>query len=259
MGRLEERNPVVNAVVAVRDAAVDDVERGLPEGPLTGLPFVIKDLGVDVAGLPITNGSRLFAGVIAEHGSENVARYRRAGVVIIGTTNTPEFGRNASTGPSLYGRTRNPHRLTHSAGGSSGGTAAAVAVGIVPPATAMTAAGRSGFPAAACGLVGLKPSRGRTPAVPRYNAMAYPMAVNHTLTRSVRVNALLLDVAQGPVGGDPYVIAPPLRPYADEVGAPPGRCRVAVRAQHLLVMRSIPTARPPFAIPPHCWRSLVMR
>ena len=228
MGRLEERNPVVNAVVAVRDAAVDDVGPGLPEGPLMGLPFVIKDLGVDVAGLPMTNGSRLFAGVIAERDSEIVARYRRAGVVIIGTTNTPEFGRNASTEPSLYGPTRNPHRLTHSAGGSSGGTAAAVAVGIVPAGHGNDGGGSIRIPASACGLVGLKPSRGRTPAAPRYNAMAYPMAVNHALTRSVRDTALLLDVAQGPVGGDPYVIAPPLRPYADEVGAPPGRCRVAV-------------------------------
>jgi len=228
MARLEERNPVVNAVVAVRDAALDDVDRGLPDGPLTGVPFVVKDLGVDVAGLPITNGSRLFAGVIAERDSEVVARYRGAGVVIIGTTNTPEFGRNASTEPLLYGPSRNPHRLTHSTGGSSGGTAAAVAVGIVPAGHGNDGGGSIRIPASACGLIGLKPSRGRTPAAPRYNAMAYPMGINHALTRSVRDTALLLDVARGPVTGDPYVIAPPARPYVDEVGAPPGRCRVAV-------------------------------
>ena len=136
---------------------------------------------MDVAGQPITNGSRLFAGVIAERDSEIVARYRRAGVVIIGTTNTPEFGRNASTEPSLYGPTRNPHRLTHLAGGSSGGTAAAVAVGIVPAGHGNDGGGSIRIPASACGLVGLKPSRGRTPAAPRYNAMAYPMAANHAL------------------------------------------------------------------------------
>jgi amidase len=228
MARLAERNPVVNAVVAVRAAARDDVGRGLPDGPLTGVPFVVKDLGVDVAGMPTTNGSRLFVGGTAERDSEIVARYRRAGVVIIGTTNSPELGRNASTEPLLHGPTRNPHRLSHSPGGSSGGTAAAVAVGIVPAGHGNDGGGSIRIPASACGLIGLKPSRGRTPAAPRYNAMAYPMGVNHALTRTVRDTALLLDVAQGPVSGDPYVIAPPLRPFVDEVGAPPGRCRVAM-------------------------------
>ncbi len=229
LGRLEERNPAVNAVVARRDAAAAaEIERGLPDGPLRGVPFVVKDLGVTVAGLPATNGSRLFAGAVAEHDSEIVRRYRRAGLVIIGTTNTPELGRNATTEPALFGPTRNPHRLTHSSGGSSGGTAAAVAAGIVAVGHGNDGGGSIRIPASACGLVGLKPSRGRTPFAPRRVAMAYPLGVNHVLSRSIRDTALLLDVTAGPVAGDPYVIAPPARPYMEQVGAPPGRCRIAV-------------------------------
>jgi amidase len=157
-----------------------------------------------------------------------VLRYRRAGLVIIGMTNTPELGRNASTEPALFGPTRNPHRLTHSPGGSSGGTAAAVAAGIVTAGHGNDGGGSLRIPASACGLVGLKPSRGRTPAAPRRVAMSYPLGVNNALTRTVRDAALLLDVAAGPVAGDPYLIPPPRRPYVEEVGAPPGRCRIAV-------------------------------
>jgi amidase len=229
LARLEERNPVLNAVVSRRDAAaVAEVEGGLPDGPLRGVPFVIKDLGVTVAGLPATSGSRLFADVVAERDSEIVQRYRRAGLVIIGTTNTPELGRNASTEPALFGPTRNPHRLTQSPGGSSGGTAAAVAAGIVVAGHGNDGGGSLRIPASACGLVGLKPSRGRTPAAPRRVAMSYPLGINHALTRTVRDAALLLDVATGPMAGDPYLIPPPRRPYVDEVGAPPGPCRIAV-------------------------------
>jgi amidase len=229
LARIDERNPSINAIVARRDdAARAEVDAGLPAGPLTGVPVVVKDLGATVAGMPATGGSRLFADVVATEDSEMVARYRRAGAVVVGLTNTPELGRNGSTEPLLFGPARNPHLLTHSTGGSSGGTAAAVAAGIVPAGHANDGGGSIRIPASACGLVGLKPSRGRTPGAPKFNAMAYPLAVNHALTRTVRDCALLLDVAQGPVAGDPYVVAPPLRPYIDEVGAPVERCRVAV-------------------------------
>ncbi|MDI9917522.1 amidase [Rhodococcus sp. IEGM 1379] len=229
LSRFDERNPAVNAVISERrDEARAEVAAGLPDGPLRGIPFVIKDLGVDVAGLPSTNGSRLFADVVASEDSELVKRYRRAGMVIIGKTNSPEFGQNASTEPQLFGPTRNPHRLTHSVGGSSGGSAAAVAAGIVPAGQASDGGGSIRIPAAACGLVGLKPSRGRVPAYPKQALLAGPMSVNHAVTRSVRDSAVLLDVSAGPIPGDPYVIAPPTQQYVDVVGTDPGRLRIGI-------------------------------
>lgn len=229
LARIDERNPALNAVVARRDdAALAEVDAGLPSGPLTGVPIVVKDLGATVAGMPSTNGSRLFADAIATEDSEMVARYRRAGAVVVGMSNTPELGRNGSTESKLLGAARNPHRLTHSTGGSSGGTAAAVAAGIVPAGHANDGGGSIRIPASECGLIGLKPSRGRTPAAPKLTALAYPLGINHAITRTVRDTALFLDVTQGPMAGDPYVIAAPQRPYIDEVGADPGRCRIAV-------------------------------
>jgi amidase len=228
LARIDERNPTINAVVARRDDdALAEVDAGLPDGPFTGVPFVVKDLGVTVRGMPATGGSRLFADVVASEDSELVARYRRAGLVVVGMSNTPELGRNGSTEPQLFGPTRNPHDLTRSTGGSSGGTAAAVASGMVPIGHGNDGGGSIRIPAAMCGLVGLKPSRGRTPAAPKRTMLAYPLAVNHVLTTTVRDCALALDVGAGPLPGDPFVVAPPLRPYADEVGADPGRCRVA--------------------------------
>ncbi|TQF66372.1 amidase [Rhodococcus spelaei] len=224
--RLEERNPTVNAVVCERgEAALAEVDDGLPDGPLRGIPFLIKDLGADVAGLPTTNGSRMFAGRIAQQDSKLVSRYRRAGLVVIGKTNTPEFGQNASTEPVLFGPTRNPHRLTHSAGGSSGGAGAAVAVGITPAAHGSDGGGSIRIPSSANGLVGLKPSRGRMPSA---SPMASPMAVQHALTRSVRDTALLLDLTCGPAVGAAFGIASPARPYAEEVGADPGTLRIGL-------------------------------
>ena len=147
LDRLDERNPAVNAVISERrEEARNEVSGGLPDGPLQGVPFVIKDLGMDVAGLPSTNGSRLFADAVAEKDSTLVERYRQAGLVVIGKTNTPEFGKNASTEPALFGPTRNPYALDRSPGGSSGGTAVAVAVGIVPGGMPATVVDRSVFP-----------------------------------------------------------------------------------------------------------------
>ncbi|PTR24824.1 amidase [Rhodococcus sp. OK519] len=224
--RLEERNPAVNAVVADRaEQALAEVDAGLPDGPLRGIPFLIKDLHADVAGMATSNGSRLFAGRVAERDTELVSRYRRAGLVIIGKTNTPEFGQNASTEPVLFGPTRNPRRLTHGVGGSSGGAAAAVAVGITPAAHASDGGGSIRIPASANGLVGLKPSRGRMPSEA---PLSGPMAVEHAVTRSVRDTALLLDLTSGPAVGAPFGIAPPARPFVAEVGADPGTLRIGI-------------------------------
>jgi len=230
IGRIAERNPALNAVVADRaEAAMAEAAAVVPGAtPLAGVPFVVKDLGAKVAGMPTTGGSRLFAEDAAEADTELVARYRRAGLVVVGMTNTAELGLSASTEPVLHGPTRNPYDPRRSAGGSSGGTAAAVASGMVPAGHASDGGGSIRIPASACGLVGLKPTRGRTPAHPSLGALSAPLAVNHALARSVRDSALLLDIAAGPVPGDPSVAPPPARPYLDEISLPAGRLRVAV-------------------------------
>ncbi len=146
LNRMRERNPAINAIVGERgEQALREVAAGLPKGPLRGIPFVIKDLHMDVAGLPTTNGSRLFGDAVATADSELVARYRRAGLVIIGKTNAPEFGLNASTEPLLFGPTRNPHRLTHSVGGSSGGRRRRSRAASCPPGRRATAVARSEY------------------------------------------------------------------------------------------------------------------
>ncbi|HEX5944655.1 MAG TPA: amidase [Acidimicrobiales bacterium] len=228
--RIAERNPALNAVIAERaEAAMADAAAVVPgAAPLAGVPFVVKDLGAKVAGSPSTGGSRLFAIDAAPADTELVARYRRAGLVILGMTNTPELGLSASTEPVLHGPTRNPHDRRRSPGGSSGGTAAAVASGMVPVGHASDGGGSIRIPASACGLVGLKPTRGRTPTYPIPGALSAPLSVNHALARSVRDSALLLDVAAGPVPGDPTMAPPPSRPFLDEASAAPGRLRIAV-------------------------------
>lgn len=229
LARVEARNPTLNALVARRaEAALAEAERVEPgSGVLAGVPFVIKDLHAEVAGLPATAGSNLFAERVATADTEIVARYRRAGLIVLGMTNTPELGLNASTEPALHGPTRNPHDLRRSTGGSSGGTAAAVASGMVPAGHASDGGGSIRIPASACGLVGLKPTRGRTPIHPYVGALSSPLSVQHALARSVRDSALLLDIAAGAMPGDPVVAPSPPRPFLDEVGAPPGRLRVA--------------------------------
>lgn len=204
IARIEQRNGTLNAVVADRfEAALAEADDG-PTGPLAGVPFLVKDLGCDVAGLPSTRGSRLWATNVATEDCELARRYKAAGLLILGNTNTPEMGKNASTEPLLHGPAHNPWRTTHSTGGSSGGSAAAVAAGIVPAAHANDGGGSIRIPASSCGLFGLKPTRGRTPAWPGPGVGAYPMAVGHAVTRTVRDSAALLDVVAGPVPGDAY-------------------------------------------------------
>src|SRR5262249_14995509 len=153
VARIEQRNPALNAVVATRiEEARAEIAAGLPEGPLRGVPFAVKDMMCDIAGLPTTNGCRLFSDAVAERDGVLASRYRRAGLVIVGKTNTPELGKNASTEPLLYGPTRNPWRLTHSPGGSSGGSASAVAGGVIPGAHANDGGGSIRIPASCCGV-----------------------------------------------------------------------------------------------------------
>lgn len=229
IARIERLNPDLNAVVHTRfDDAMDEVARGLPDGPLRGVPVLVKDLGADVAGSPSTGGSRLFAGIRAGADSALVARYRKAGMVVLGTTNTPELGKNASTEPVLYGAARNPWQLTHTPGGSSGGSAAAVAAGMVAVAHGNDGGGSIRIPASMCGLFGLKPTRGRVPGAPYADSLANPLTVQHALTSTVRDSALLLDVSAGAVPGDAYAAPAQVRPFTDEAATPPGTLRLAV-------------------------------
>jgi amidase len=230
--RIEARNPVVNAVVSRRfDEARAELDRGgLPDGPLSGVPVLVKDMGCRVAGLPGTSGSRLFADAVDTADGQLATRYRRAGLVIVGKTNTPEFGKSSSTEPVLHGPTRNPWRTTHSAGGSSGGSAAAVAAGMVPAAHANDGGGSTRIPAANCGLFGLKPSRGRVPTDDGRGAFAYPFTASHAVTRTVRDSAALLDAVAGPVPGDPYAAlnAPAEGSFLAALGRAPDRLRIGV-------------------------------
>ncbi|MBI1735338.1 MAG: amidase [Candidatus Rokubacteria bacterium] len=227
--RVESRNPVLNAVCArLDDEGRRAIAAGLPDGPFTGVPFLLKDISMLMQGAATTSGSKLFAGAVADHDSELVARYRRAGLVIFGKTNTPEFGLATTTEPQLFGPTRNPWSLAHSAGGSSGGAAAAVAAGMLPMAHASDGGGSIRVPASCCGLFGLKPTRARNPMGPDVGEGWSGSSVNHAVTRTVRDSAALLDATAGPDVGDPYWAPPPARPFLAEVGADPGRLRVAM-------------------------------
>jgi len=230
LARVDARNPVVNAVVSRLEAeARSAIEAGLPDGPFAGVPFLVKDLATPVGGQRSTEGSLLFANApAAAHDAEIVRRHRRAGLVIFGKTNTPEFGLNASTEPALFGPTRNPWNPLLTAGGSSRGSAAAVASGMVPMAHGTDGGGSIRIPASACGVFGLKPTRARTPLGPDIAEGPAGTLHVHALTRTVRDSATLLDVTAGADQGDPYCAPPAPGPFSAEVGRAPGRLRIAL-------------------------------
>ncbi len=227
--RVEQRNPMINAVInRLYDQARAAIARGLPPGPFTGVPYLLKDMGIQYAGAVTANGSQFFRDAVADHDSEIVARLKRAGLVIFGKTNTPELGLSTSTEPRLFGPTRNPWNREYSSGGSSGGAAAAVAAGMLPMAHATDGAGSIRIPASMCGLFGLKPTRARTPAGPDLGENWNGASLGHAITRSVRDSAALLDATAGPEIGDPYWAPPPSRPFLAEVGVDPGALKIAV-------------------------------
>jgi len=199
----------------------------LPEGPFTGVPFLLKDILGMCAGVPLTLGSRLLAGLVPDHDSELVRRLRRAGLIFVGKTNVPEFGTLPTTESQLFGPCRNPWDPTRSTGGSSGGSAAAVASGMVPMAHANDGGGSIRIPASCCGLFGLKPTRARNPLGPDFGEGWGGLVAEHAVTRSVRDSAALLDATAGPDLGDPYWAPPKKRPFAEEIGVDPGPLRIA--------------------------------
>ncbi len=220
-------DPALNAVVTpLADAARAEVAAGLPAGPFQGVPFLVKELVASVAGAATTASSRLYRRQMATVDSEIVARFRRAGLVIVGKTNSPEFGLSPTTESLLYGVTRNPWQLDLAPGGSSGGSAAAVAAGMVPLAHATDGGGSIRIPASACGLFGLKPTRARISAGPEGGEGLSGLAIQHVVSRSVRDSAAMLDAIAGPLPGDPYAAAPPVRPWLEEIARPPGRLRI---------------------------------
>ncbi len=234
IARIERHNPRLNAVVTPtyeRGRAIAAQPGG---GPFRGVPFLLKDILGNWSGVPTRCGSRFFADAPAPDWDDSlVVRFKAAGLVPLGKTNVPEFGLLPTTESQLYGPARNPWNLAYSTGGSSGGSAAAVAAGLVPIAHANDGGGSIRIPAACCGLVGLKPSRARNPLGPMLGDFMGGLVVEHVLSRTVRDTAVMLDCTAGPEPGDPYLVTPPARPFADEIETAPGRLRIAFSTRNL--------------------------
>jgi amidase len=230
LARAEAWNPHINALTGLRpDVARAAIAAGLPQGPFRGVPFLIKDLGVEAVDFPANGGSRLAAGTVYPGDAEIFTRLKAAGLVTFGRTTSPEFGIGAVTEAAVYGGpTRNPWDLSRTAGGSSGGAAAAVAAGIVPAAHGSDGGGSVRIPASSCGLVGFKPTRGRLPEGPYSGEGWAGMAIDGVLTRTVRDTAALLDAVDGPDEGAPYWPPPLGGTWTGALAAPPRRLRVAL-------------------------------
>jgi amidase len=226
--RIERLNPKLNAVVTpMYDLGREIAKSDLFQGPFTGVPFLLKDLVAEYAGVRFTEGSVFLSDFISKQDSELVKRLKKAGLIIVGKTNTPEFGSLPTTEPELFGPTHNPWDTDKTPGGSSGGSAAAVASGMVPMAHGNDGGGSIRMPASCCGVFGLKPTRGRNPLGPLYGDIINGLVAEHALTRSVRDSAALLDVTSGVDAGDPYWAPPPKQPFIQEVATDPGSLRIA--------------------------------
>jgi amidase len=221
-------NPRINAVIHLMESrARESIAAGLPDGPLRGVPFLIKDLMTAYAGEPMRLGSRLFQDYVPVADEELTRRYRASGLVIFGKTNTPELGVTNVTEPELFGPTRNPWNLERTSSGSSGGSAAAVAAGIVPAANANDGGGSIRTPASNCGLVGLKPSRGRNPTGPLAPDVWWGFIGEHAVTHTVRDSAAILDATAGDYPQQLMKLPAAERPYLEETGRDPGRLHIA--------------------------------
>ena len=233
--RIERLNPKLNAVIHPRfeKARTEARSKDLPGGPFRGVPFLLKDILGTSEGDPYHMGLRRLRdlGLLYPHDSYFTRKIRAAGFVIVGRTNVPELGTLPQTESEAWGACHNPWNLDHSTGGSSGGSAAAVAAGLVPAAHANDGGGSIRIPASECGLVGLKPSRGRTSFGPDFGAPVGGMVCDGVVSRTVRDTAAILDLVAGEMPGDPFVAPPPARPYREEVGTDPGRLRIGLWTQ----------------------------
>lgn len=222
---VEQRNPAINAVIEFFEAPL----RAQPEGALSGVPFLFKDLGGLAKGVLHEYGSRLGRGVRGETNSRLTERYLEAGLAVCGRTTTPEMAFNITTESLATGVTRNPWDLNSSTGGSSGGAAAAVAAGMVPIAQANDGAGSIRIPAACCGLVGLKPTRGRISDAPFAGQYLSGLSASHVVSRTVRDSAVMLDLTGGAEPGDIALLPPLVRPYAEAIKTSSPRRRIALQ------------------------------
>jgi amidase len=235
ISRIEAHNPRINAVICkMYEQARKAAQEKLPHGPFQGVPFLLKDMHATVEGVPTSCGTRMLKDFRQPHDSEIVRRYRASGVIFIGKTNVPEFCLLPYTEPEAFGPTNNPWDPTRTAGGSSGGSAAAVAARLVPLAGGADGGGSIRIPASCCGIFGLKPTRGRTPTGPDVGEIWRGFAQEHVLTLSVRDSAAMLDAIAGPDAGAPYWAPPPQRPYLQEVTTEPGRLRIAFTSHPFL-------------------------
>lgn len=227
LAMIDRVNPKINAVPQVlADRAREQIDRGLPDGPFRGVPFLIKEFGMHAKGVPCRMGSRLAQDLVYDYDTELMRRFNAAGLVTVGTSTTPEMAFNANTEALLYGPTRNPWTLEHSAGGSSGGSGAAVAAGIVPIAHANDGGGSIRIPAAVNGLVGMKPTRGRTPGGPDFGMLLFGLAAEFAVTRTVRDSATALDAVHGPDAGCFYSAPPPAKGFLAASQIPPQNLRI---------------------------------
>lgn len=234
LDRIDKLNPKINAVIHRFDELARSTAATALTGPFAGVPFLAKDLVSAWAGVPMESGSRLARGYVPKQDSEITKRYRAAGVVLVGKTNTPELGLVPTTEPEAFGPTRNPWDPTRTSGGSSGGAGAAVAAGLVPMGGGGDGGGSIRIPASACGVYGFKPSRGRTPCGPENGDNWQGFVVEHVLTRSVRDSAAMLDAITGSDPGELYFAPPHSKPFLQEVGAKPGKLRIAFTTRALL-------------------------
>jgi amidase len=235
IARVERLNPALNAVIAEQFESAREAARGpLPDGRFRGVPFLLKDLGGGAeAGRRLAQGSLFLRNYVPDYDSELVTRFKRAGLVVIGRTSTPEFGIPPTTEPALFGPCKNPWSLEHSSGGSSGGAASAVAARLVPFAHASDAGGSIRIPASCCGLFGLKPTRGRNSLAPKLGESTAGLISELCVSVSVRDSAALLDATEGPAVGDPYSAPYLPRSYVEELAARPTKLRVGVMREPL--------------------------
>ena len=238
--RIEARNPALNAVVHTQFDRARREASAPREGPFAGVPFLLKDLMAEDEGQPSTSSCKLGSEWRATRDCELVARFKRAGLIILGRTNTPEFGIMGTTEPAFRGPAHNPWDPMHSTGGSSGGSGAAVSARMVPAAHAGDGGGSIRIPAAHCGLVGLKPTRGRNPMGPVSGEHWASLVEEHVVTRSVRDTAAILDATAGTDVGAPYQVRDPARPFVSELGRAPGTLKIAFTTQPLFAEKVDP-------------------